>query len=95
LQRLCLRPPFRFELDSKNVSEEHPLSHAHLGRSTSRIPVVAAMCWDYFARFIFMNFYPEVFEKVSPRLRFPPPYRASCISEAHRMEVHFSFSRPA
>lgn len=92
LERMCIRPPFRFELDPENKKPEHPLSHVHLGRSSTRVPVVAPMCWDHFARFIFMNFYPEIFVKVTELLRFPPPYRPVCIEEAHKLEVHFAFT---
>ncbi|MGI0527305.1 DUF2290 domain-containing protein [Rhizobium giardinii] len=92
LQRLCLRPPFRFELDPANVADDHALSHVHLGKSASRIPVSAAMCWDHFARFVFSNFYPDMFDQISPLLRFPPPYRQRTITDAHGLELHFAFN---
>ena len=94
IARLCLRPPFRFEHDPHNVSEDHALHHVHLGKSTSRIPVSSAMCWDHFARFVFINFYPEQFDAVAGLLKFPVSYRPRSITEAHAMEVHFAFDPP-
>ncbi|MDW9468670.1 DUF2290 domain-containing protein [Sinorhizobium meliloti] len=91
ISRLCLRTPFRFEHDPTNASDEHALNHVHLGKSASRVPVSAAMCWDHFARFVFSNFYPDVFAQVSHLLRFPPPYRPRTITDAHSQEVHFAF----
>ncbi|MCA1867620.1 DUF2290 domain-containing protein [Agrobacterium genomosp. 3] len=95
LSRLCIRPPFRFEHDPVNASEKHALNHVHIGKTATRIPVSAAMCWDHFARFVFSNFYSETFPHISPLLRFPVPYREKTISEPHGQEVHFSFdSKP-
>ena len=90
--RLCIRPPFRFELDPQNEGVEHPLSHVHLGRADARVPVSSAMCWDHFARFIFSRFYPEAFGRSSHLLRFPIAYRARTITEAQAQELHFAFS---
>ncbi|EJT06180.1 DUF2290 domain-containing protein [Rhizobium sp. CCGE 510] len=94
IARLCLRSPFRFEHDPQNVSEKHALHHVHLGKSASRIPVSSAMCWDHFARFVFINFYSEQFDVVADMLKFPVSYRPRSITEAHAMEVHFSFDPP-
>lgn len=90
--RLCIRSPFRFELDSQNEGADHPLSHVHFGRTDARVPVSAAMCWDHFARFIFSRFYPEAFQESAYLLRFPVSYRARTISETQAQELHFAFS---
>lgn len=92
LDRLCLRPPFRFELDPENKKEDHALNHVHMGKSASRVPVSAAMCWDQFARFVLSNFHPDVFEQVSHLLKFPTAYRRRTIADHHGLELHFSFN---
>ena len=94
IARLCLRPPFRFENDPHNVSEDHALHHVHFGKSASRIPISSAMCWDHFARFVFINFYPEEFSVVSGLLKFPVSYRPRSITVPHAMELHLSFDTP-
>lgn len=94
ISRLCLRPPFRFEHDPDNVAPDHALNHVHLGRSATRIPVSSAICWDHFARFVFINFYPECFDIVSKMLKFPIPYRPRSITDAHSLELHFAFKPP-
>lgn len=89
--RLCIRAPFRFELDPKNEGEDHPQTHVHIGPSSSRIPVALSMCWNSFSRFIFKNFYPEKFHLIEGLLQHPVPYRVQSITAADQYEVHMAF----
>ena len=89
--RLCIRAPFRFELNPTQVGDEHPLSHVHIGAASSRIPVALAMCWDSFSRFVFKNFYPGHFPSVADLLQYPVPYRVRTISEVDKYELHMAF----
>lgn len=91
-QRICMRAPFRFELDPANAGDGHPLNHVHIGPSSSRIPVSVNLCWDSFARFIFKNFYPDQFHLVQPMLHFPVSYRIKSLSTDLEHEVHLAFS---
>ncbi|WP_082242165.1 DUF2290 domain-containing protein [Cereibacter sphaeroides] len=89
--RMCIRAPFRFELDPANESDGHPLNHVHIGSSSSRIPVALSMCWDAFSRFIFKNFYPEQFHVVESLIRHPATYRPQSLTEADEYELHMNF----
>lgn len=90
-ERLCIRAPFRFELDPANEDEGHPKNHVHIGPSSSRIPVALSMCWNSFSRFIFKNFYPEQFPLVQGLLQHPVPYRAQTLAHDDAFELHMSF----
>lgn len=90
-ERLCIRAPFRFELDPANERERHPKSHVHIGPSSSRIPLAASMCWNSFSRFIFRNFYSSHFEGIAPLLQHPVSYREPTISDDDQYEVHMTF----
>lgn len=89
--RLCIRAPFRFELDPANASDAHPMSHVHIGPSSSRIPVALSMCWNSFSRFIFRNFYPNEFSIIGGLISHPSPYRVRTISDVEAYELHMSF----
>jgi hypothetical protein len=90
-ERLCIRAPFRFELDPSQAREGHPLNHVHIGPSSSRIPLALSMCWDTFSRFVFKNFYPTHFPVVSGLLQHPAPYRPKTIGDGEKYEIHVSF----
>ncbi|WP_374015530.1 DUF2290 domain-containing protein [Phaeobacter sp. A36a-5a] len=90
--RLCIRAPFRFELDPKNAGDGHPTNHVHIGPSSSRIPVALSMCWNSFSRFIFKNFYPDQLPVVEGLLKHPAPYRVRAITEPDAYELHMTFA---
>lgn len=89
--RLCIRAPFRFELDPANEGDDHPKNHVHIGPSSSHIPVALSMCWNSFSRFIFKNYYALHFPMVENLLRHPSVYREPTITAADSYELHMSF----
>lgn len=73
--RIRLQSPLRFDFDLENVAANHPATHLHISRDGCRVPVFAPLSVGHFARFVFMNFFPEQWEaheflRTWPRTRY-------------------------
>lgn len=62
LERLRLDGPIRFDFDAVAACEGHPASHLTALRSSCRVPVFAPLSVGHFVRFVFANFYPDLWE---------------------------------
>lgn len=56
-----MRTPLRFDFDIKNSSWEHPSSHLHMQAKECRLWVDRPVCFNQFIKFIFMNFYQDIY----------------------------------
>lgn len=88
--RLRVRPSFRFEYDPERADDEHPISHLHMGRSESRIPVCSPLTLPQFTRFIFKNFYPDIFQQAELWDEAPPAPLPREIWAIHLAELHLA-----
>ena len=59
--KLSMRSPFRLDFDPLNVSESHPETHLHMQHEECRISVKKPICFNAFIKFIFKNFYPNLY----------------------------------
>lgn len=56
---LCFRSTVRFDFDSNNNTEVHPISHVHFQHSNTRINSENPICFSSFLKYIIQNYYPE------------------------------------
>jgi hypothetical protein len=61
-RRVRLRSAIRFDYDPLNARPQHPASHATLNDACCRIPVRSPVHLRAFVRFVFSNFYPDLWE---------------------------------
>lgn len=62
-ERLRLRTPVRFDFAPHQATDGHPASHFTISRDTCRIEVGAPVSLGHFVRFVFENFYPDLWQK--------------------------------
>ncbi|MCK4814677.1 DUF2290 domain-containing protein [bacterium] len=56
--------PLRFDYDlTRSISIYHPASHVHICNADCRIPAKAPISPGAFFKFIFFNFYPDIWEE--------------------------------
>jgi hypothetical protein len=91
---LRLRTPVRFDYDPINAQVGHPVSHAHLQVESCRCPVVAPIGIGVFIKFIFANFYAEVWKSNSFIREWPADLSSRTIRQDESELLHFSCSRP-
>lgn len=60
-QHIRMRSPLRFDFDPSIESSEHPASHLHLQTNSCRLFVDRPVCFERFIKFVFKNFYPELY----------------------------------
>lgn len=58
----CLRGSVRFDFDLEAAAVEHPAAHLTFGGDGVRIPLIGPVSVGHFARFVFHNFYPQLWE---------------------------------
>jgi len=61
--RLRLEGAVRFDYDLAAGTKQHPPVHLTVSRSSSRIPVFAPLSVGHFIRFVFLHFYPKLWQK--------------------------------
>lgn len=52
-----MRSPLRFDFDSSNNTELHPVVHVHLQHNECRLSAKKPICFNTFIKFVFLNFY--------------------------------------
>ena len=88
VNRFRIRPSFRFEYDPSSTQDDHPLSHVHIGKSSSRIPVSCPIRVEQFFRFVFKNFYPSEFTRYSKLNELSSQVLPETITEEEKSELH-------
>ena len=88
ISRFRIRPSFRFEYDPNSTQDDHPLSHVHLGKSSSRIPVSRPVRVEQFFRFVFKNFYRSEFTHYSKLNDLSSQVLPETIREEEKSELH-------
>lgn len=61
-ENIQMKSPIRFDYDSSNYSEAHPLSHLHIQSSDCRMYIDRPICFNKFIKFIFKNFYCDTYK---------------------------------
>ena len=67
-ERIRMRSPVRFDYDSSNSTEDHPATHAHIQHANCRISAKKPICFNTFIKFIFKNFYPDIYPQALDKL---------------------------
>lgn len=67
-KNFAMRSPLRYDFDSSNDNEHHPAAHVHMQHSECRLSAKRPICFNTFIKFIFTNFYPDVYPKVLDEL---------------------------
>ena len=88
VSRFRIRPSFRFEYDPNSTQDDHPFSHVHLGKSSSRIPVSRPIRVEQFFRFVFKNFYASEFKHHSKLYELSSQVLPETITEEEKSELH-------
>jgi len=60
-EHLEMRTPIRFDYDVANSSKIHPAVHMHMQASDCRLHVDRPLCFNRFIKFIFYNYYPDIY----------------------------------
>lgn len=63
-----MRSPLRYDFDSSNDNEHHPAAHVHIQHSECRLSAKRPICLNTFVKFLFTNFYPDIYPKVLDEL---------------------------
>jgi len=92
-RHMRLRSPIRFDFDSGNVAEQHPAVHVHLLWAHCRFPVVAPLGVGDFFRFIFMNFYPNLWSSHHFLQNLPQDLANRTITKEEELDLHFACRR--
>jgi len=91
---VVLRGPVRFEYDPFSVKELHPASHFTFNGSDCRIPVASPVGPNEFIRFIFRNFYPEIWQKSDYLQTLRPAFdREKTLKDVEHEEIHLRWER--
>lgn len=89
-----LRGAVRFDYDPVAAKPGHPASHFTFGNPETRIPVVYPLGPSEFFRFVFKNFYPDVWSKMEYLRTLKPSFDWSktLLDEEHE-EVHLRWEQ--
>jgi hypothetical protein len=87
-----LRGPIRFDYSIKEGSGISP-AHVHLSDSECRCPVVAPLMPGQFLRFVFANFYPQLWRAVPYLRELPRGLLDRSMLNEHALDLHFSCGR--
>lgn len=60
-ERSSMRSPVRFDFDPSKSNENHPETHIHIQHANCRISARRPICFNTFVKFIFKNFYPDIY----------------------------------
>lgn len=93
--RIRLRSPIRFDYDVNASSAYHPTSHFRFQWAHTRIPVMAPISLGHFIRFIFKNFYPEIWNTLQFVREWPLEYLGDTITDEEKETLHINSTMPA
>ena len=88
--RLNMRSPIRFDFDPASSGHLHPASHVHIGHPDCRIPVFAALSFGHFVKFVFMNFYSELWAKHQFLREWPLDEHNRSLAQEDAIHLHFN-----
>ena len=84
--------PIRFDFDLKAQKKGHSASHMTLLNKECRIPVYGPISVGHFARFIFKNFYPSIWEKLSDLQQHRLTFINRSILQEETQDLYFDSS---
>ncbi len=87
-ERLLTKSAIRFDFDPNEARSGHPASHVTLNATCCRIPVRASLDLRSFIEFVFLNFYPELWNSLAAIHALPRDYTASTISPMDQRHMH-------
>ncbi|MFK5970394.1 MAG: DUF2290 domain-containing protein [Candidatus Marithrix sp.] len=84
--------PIRFDYDSERIEEiVHPATHVHFIRENCRMPVKRPLSPGTFLKFIFLNFYPELWDSFEFLRDLPEETFKQTIFVEEEKLIHFSW----
>jgi hypothetical protein len=92
-ERVCLRPPLRFEYDRAAKSKDHPAAHLTIGVPDCRVPVFSPLSVGHFVRFIFLQFYPAAWRDLGFLRKWPTQWVGATLTTAESERLHISCRR--
>ena len=94
LDEIRLRTPIRFDFrwDDEAATGGHPASHMTFQWSHARVPVLAPLSLGHFVRFIFKNFYPNLWRLHRYLREWPIQSFDPTIELEDSREIHISLS---
>lgn len=93
-ERICLRPPLRFEFDRDSRSDDHPAAHLTIGLPDCRVPLFAPLSLGHFVRFIFLHYYPLSWHEMSFLRAWPTHWFGQTLTTAESQRLHIACRRP-
>jgi len=88
----CFRGPIRFDYDSERAEElAHPATHVHFIREECRTPVIRPLSPGSFLKFVFFNFYHELWDSFKFIKDLPEEHFAQTIFPKEEKLIHFSW----
>ena len=89
---ILMKSQIRFDFDAKMASPSHPESHLSINSINCRIACASPLRVGRFVKFIFKNFYPEIYD-AHPKLQgFPQNgWFPNRIDPAHSSDVHVNW----
>lgn len=88
-----LRTPIRFDYDPDNAKKNHPATHAHFLWEHCRCSLAAPISLGHFIKFVFNNFYPQLWENYDFIKEWPQEMAARTITPSEERLIHFSCQR--
>lgn len=91
-EQIILRSPLRFDYAPEAVSELHPASHLTFNEPYCRIPARSAMQFDTFIKFIFQNFYPEIWSNKDLVSALTFELEQECLSDFDKKRAYINWN---
>ena len=86
--RLRTKSAIRFDFDPEEARSGHAASHVTLNAACCRVPVRASLDLRSFIEFVFLNFYPELWNSVAAIHALPSDYTSNTISSMEQRHLH-------
>jgi len=89
LKSLNCRSPLRFDFDSEAAREGHPASHVHMNSPDARVPAYGPVSFGHFAKFIFRNYYSEVWQGHEKLREWPARFWSRTVTIEEQRQIYF------
>ncbi|MGL4462724.1 MAG: DUF2290 domain-containing protein [Planctomycetia bacterium] len=91
--RVRLEGPLRFDYDPAAAKADHPASHLTISRSCCRIPVHAPLSIGHFVKFLFSNFYPDIWKDTPTLQNWACTTGNSCLPDLEDDRIYLLWKR--
>ena len=86
--RFRAKTPIRFDFDIDAANPNHSASHLTMINNECRLPVFGPIDINHFIRFIFKNFYPDVWQDHEHLRNLPLTIERRTITGRERRDLH-------